>query len=41
LRAGYVQRIETIRLSSLSDPKKKIASVPESTIPPVIASSRD
>ena len=23
LRAGYVQRIETIRLSSLSDPKKR------------------
>ena len=29
------------QLSSLSDPKKRIASVPESTIPPVIASSRD
>jgi hypothetical protein len=40
LRAGYVQRVETIRLSSVSDPKKKIASVRESTISPVIASSR-
>jgi len=39
-RAGYVQRAETIRLSGVSNPKKKIASVPESTISPVIASSR-
>jgi hypothetical protein len=39
LRAGYVQRLETIRLSSLSDLKKKIAGVRESTISPVIASS--
>src|ERR1700757_3410825 len=40
LRAGYVKRVETIRLSSVSDPKKKIASIRVSTISPVIASSR-
>ena len=40
LRAGYAERAETIRLSSVSDPKKKIASVREATISPVIASSR-
>ena len=40
LRAGYAERAETIRLSSLDDPKKKIASVREATISPVIASSR-
>jgi hypothetical protein len=40
LRAAYVQRVETIRLSSVSDPKKKIASLREPTISPVIASSR-
>jgi len=39
-RAGYVQRAETIVLSSLDDPRKKIASVRDSTISPVIASSR-
>ena len=32
LRAGYVQRLETIRLSSLSDLKKRMAGVRESTI---------
>jgi len=40
-KKAYVQRLETIRLTSLSDPKKKIASVRESTISPVIASSPD
>src|SRR6516162_7486974 len=40
LRAGYVKRVETIRLSSVSDPKKKIAGTGVSTISPVIASSR-
>jgi|SRR6516162_58621 hypothetical protein len=40
LRAGYAERAETIRLSSLDDPKKKIASVREATISPVIASNR-
>src|ERR1700751_5146638 len=40
LRAGYVKRVETIRLSSVSDPKKKIAGIRVSTISPVIASSR-
>jgi len=41
LRAGYVTRVKTIRLSSVSDPKKKIASVREATSSPVIANSRD
>jgi hypothetical protein len=40
LRAGYVKRVETIRLSGVSNPKKKIASLRVSTISPVIASSR-
>src|SRR6516165_8865043 len=40
LKAGYVRRVETIGLSSVSDPKKKIVSVRESTISLVIASSR-
>jgi hypothetical protein len=40
LRATYVQRIEAMRLSSVSDPKKKIASVREPTTSPVIANSR-
>ena len=39
-RAGYVKRAETLRLSGVSDPKKKIASDRESTIFPAIASSR-
>jgi hypothetical protein len=34
------KRAETIRLSNLDDPKKKIASLRVSTISPVIASSR-
>src|SRR4029077_17871737 len=41
LRAGYVQRAETIRLSSLDNPEKKIVSDRESTISPAIANSRD
>jgi hypothetical protein len=40
LRAGYVPRVETIRLNSVSDRKKKVASDGVSTISPVIASSR-
>ena len=39
LRAGYVKRVETIRLSSVNDPKKKTAGLRVSTISPVIASS--
>jgi hypothetical protein len=41
LRSGYVKRVETIRLSSVSDPKKKIAGIRVSTVSPVIASSRN
>jgi len=41
LRAGYVRRVETIGLSGVSDAKKKIASLREATISPVIVSSED
>ena len=35
LKAACARRVETIRLSRVSDPKKKIASLRESTISPV------
>ena len=41
LRAAYVQRVETMRLSSVSDPKKKVAGIREPTISAAIANSRD